>query len=78
MPMYAISISSSIGDMIGRHDAVVAAGGTCVMVSAKWVGFAGVEHLRRRTQVPIYAHRNGWGAGFVDLPVSAVELRRAG
>ena len=62
MPMYAINISGSIDEMLRRHDAVLKAGGTCVMVSANWVGFAGVEHLRRHTELPIHAHRNGWGA----------------
>lgn len=61
-PMYAINISGSIDDMLRRHDAVLEAGGTCVMVSANWVGFAAVEHLRSRTELPIHAHRNGWGA----------------
>lgn len=62
MPMYAINISGSIDEMLRRHDAVLAAGGTCVMVSANWVGFAGVEYLRRHAQLPIHGHRNGWGA----------------
>ena len=62
MPMYAINISGSIDQMLQRHDAVLAAGGTCVMVSANWVGFAGVEHLRRHARLPIHGHRNGWGA----------------
>ncbi len=61
-PMYAINISGSIDEMLRRHDAVLDAGGTCVMVSANWVGFSGVEHLRRHTELPIHAHRNGWGA----------------
>lgn len=61
-PMYAINISGSIDEMLRRHDAVLRAGGTCVMVSANWVGFAAVEHLRGRTELPIHGHRNGWGA----------------
>jgi ribulose-bisphosphate carboxylase large chain len=61
-PMYAINISGSTDDMLRRHDAVLKAGGACVMVSANWVGFAAVEHLRRHTELPIHAHRNGWGA----------------
>ena len=61
-PMYAINISGSIDEMLRRHDAVLAAGGTCVMVSVNWVGFAAVQHLREHTQLPIHAHRNGWGA----------------
>lgn len=62
MPMYAINISGSIDEMRRRHDAVVAHGGTCVMVSVNGVGFAGVEHLRSYSAVPIHGHRNGWGA----------------
>ena len=62
MPMYAINISGAIDEMLRRHDAVLQAGGTCVMVSANWVGFAGVAHLRRHAQLPIHGHRNGWGA----------------
>ncbi len=61
-PMYAINISGSIDEMLRRHDAVLEAGGTCVMVSVNWVGFAAVQHLRGYTQLPIHAHRNGWGA----------------
>lgn len=62
IPMYAINISGSIDEMLRRHDAVLEAGGTCVMVSINWVGFAAVEHLRRHAKLPIHGHRNGWGA----------------
>jgi ribulose-bisphosphate carboxylase large chain len=62
MPMYAINISGSIDEMRRRHDSVLAAGGTCVMVSINWVGLAAVEHLRRSSALPIHGHRNGWGA----------------
>ncbi|SAK96274.1 Ribulose bisphosphate carboxylase-like protein [Caballeronia calidae] len=62
MPMYAINISGTIDEMLRRHDQVLEAGGTCVMVCVNWVGFAGVEHVRRHAQLPIHGHRNGWGA----------------
>ena len=62
MPMYAINISGSIDEMLRRHDQVLAAGGTCIMMSVNWVGHAAVEHLRRHTQLPLHGHRNGWGA----------------
>jgi ribulose-bisphosphate carboxylase large chain len=62
MPMYAFNVSGSIDDMLRQSDAVAAAGGTCVMVSVNWMGFAGVEHLRKNTDLPIHGHRNGWGA----------------
>lgn len=62
MPMYAFNISGSIDDMLRQHDTVLNAGGTCVMVSVNWAGFAGVEYLRRHSQLPIHGHRNGWGS----------------
>lgn len=62
MPMYAINISGTIDEMLRRHDQVLEAGGTCVMVCVNWVGFAGLEHVRRHARLPIHGHRNGWGA----------------
>jgi len=62
MPMYAINLSGSIDEMLRRHDAVVEAGGTCIMLNLNWVGHAGVEHIRKHSQLPIHGHRNGWGA----------------
>lgn len=62
MPMYAFNISGSIDDMLRQHDTVLRAGGTCVMVSVNWAGFAGVEHLRQHSELPIHGHRNGWGS----------------
>lgn len=59
--MYAFNITGEIDEMLQRHEQVVAAGGTCVMVSLNSVGLAGVAHLRRYSAVPIHAHRNGWG-----------------
>ncbi|MGF6222569.1 ribulose-bisphosphate carboxylase large subunit family protein [Pseudomonas sp. YL-218 TE3947] len=62
MPMYAINISGSIDEMLRRHDAVLEAGGTCVMLCLNWIGHSGVEHIRKHSQLPIHGHRNGWGA----------------
>jgi ribulose-bisphosphate carboxylase large chain len=59
--MVAFNISDDLDAMLRHHDAVVAAGGTCVMVSVNTVGLVGVERLRRHAQVPIHGHRNGWG-----------------
>lgn len=59
--MYAFNITGDMDEMLRGHDAVVAAGGTCVMVSVNGVGLAGVSRLRRHSTVPIHAHRNGWG-----------------
>lgn len=48
MPMYAINISGTVDEMRRRHDEVLRAGGTCVMVSINWVGFSGVHTCARR------------------------------
>ena len=47
--------------MLARHDAVEAAGGTCVMVSANSIGLPALVALRRRARLAIHGHRNGWG-----------------
>lgn len=59
--MFAFNITGEIDDMLRRHDAVRNAGGTCVMVSLNSVGLPGLAHLRKFSQLPIHAHRNGWG-----------------
>lgn len=60
--MYAFNISADDPETLARrHDAVLAAGGLCVMVSINHIGYAGLRFLRQRSQLPIHAHRNGWG-----------------
>jgi ribulose-bisphosphate carboxylase large chain len=59
--MYACNITGEIDEMLHRHDAVVKAGGTCVMVSINSVGLPAITALRRHSQLAIHAHRNGWG-----------------
>lgn len=59
--MYAFNITGEIDEMIERHDLVVAAGGSCVMVSLNHVGLPALAHLRRHSKLPIHGHRNGWG-----------------
>ena len=58
--MYAFNVSDELDAMLSHHDTVLAHGGTCVMVSLNGVGLAGVERLRRHSQLPIHGHRNGW------------------
>lgn len=62
LPMYAFNVTGDIDEMRRGHDAVVAAGGTCVMATATAIGFTALAHLRAHTQVPIHAHRAGFGA----------------
>ena len=60
--MFAFNISSDDPEeMVRRHDAVLALGATCVMVSINQIGFGAFNYLRRRCALPIHAHRNGWG-----------------
>lgn len=60
--MFAFNISSDDPDqMVRHHDTVLKYGGSCVMVSINHVGYAGVAYLRKRSALPIHAHRNGWG-----------------
>lgn len=59
--MYAFNITGELDDMRRRHDQALAAGATCIMVSLNSVGLVGLQELRRHSQLPIHAHRNGWG-----------------
>ncbi|MBZ9558777.1 MULTISPECIES: ribulose-bisphosphate carboxylase large subunit family protein [unclassified Modicisalibacter] len=59
--MYAFNITGDIDEMLGHHDYVAAAGGTCAMVAVNSVGLAGVTHLRRHCRLALHGHRAGWG-----------------
>lgn len=59
--MFAFNLTGEIDEMRRRHDLVVELGGTCVMASLNSVGLAGMVALKRHAQLPIHAHRNGWG-----------------
>ena len=59
--MFAFNITDDFERMLRHHDTVLAAGGTCVMISLHSVGLAAAAELRRRSQLPIHGHRNGWG-----------------
>ncbi|WP_340160823.1 ribulose-bisphosphate carboxylase large subunit family protein [uncultured Hoeflea sp.] len=60
--MVAFNLTGEIDEMKRRHDFVLAKGGTCVMASLISVGYAGIVELARHTELPLHAHRNGWGA----------------
>lgn len=59
--MFAFNITDDLNAMLRHHDTVLAAGGTCVMVSLHSVGLPGLLELRKRCALPIHGHRNGWG-----------------
>jgi ribulose-bisphosphate carboxylase large chain len=59
--MYSFNLTGEIDDMKRRHDLVHRLGGSAVMLSLNSVGVAGFNAFRRHAQLPIHAHRNGWG-----------------
>ena len=59
--MFAFNLTGDLDQMRRRHDLVLSLGGTCVMASLNSVGLVGMIELGRHTQLPIHAHRNGWG-----------------
>lgn len=59
--MYAFNLTGDIDQMRRRHDTLLAHGATCLMASLNSVGLAGMIELGRFAELPIHAHRNGWG-----------------
>jgi len=59
--MFAFNVTGDLSQMRNRHDTVVRLGGTCVMASLNSVGLVGMIELGRFAELPIHAHRNGWG-----------------
>jgi ribulose-bisphosphate carboxylase large chain len=72
--MFAFNVSDRLDRMLEHYDTVLAAGGSCVMVSLNSVGLAGVEYLRRRSALPIHGHRNGFGM-FYRHPALGMEFK---
>jgi ribulose-bisphosphate carboxylase large chain len=59
--MYAFNLTGEVDEMRRRHDVVRDSGGACVMASMHSIGLSAFSALRRDAQLPIHAHRNGWG-----------------
>lgn len=59
--MVAFNLTGDLDKMRRRHDLVLEQGGTCVMVCLNSVGIIGLHELRKHAQLPIHAHRAGWG-----------------
>jgi 3-oxoisoapionate-4-phosphate decarboxylase len=59
--LYAFGISSADPEqMLRNHDLVAAAGGQAAVININSVGYGGMTYLRRRSQLCLHAHRNGW------------------
>jgi ribulose-bisphosphate carboxylase large chain len=59
--MYAFNLTGELDQMRRRHDTLLRHGATCLMASLNSVGLVGMIELARISQLPIHAHRNGWG-----------------
>jgi ribulose-bisphosphate carboxylase large chain len=59
--MYAFNLSGELDSMHRHYDKIVAAGGTCAMVSINAVGLAATKAICDRGALAIHGHRNGWG-----------------
>src|SRR6516165_3425988 len=59
--MYAFNLTGDLEQMRRRHDTLLTHGATCLMASLNSVGLVGMIELGRFSQLPIHAHRNGWG-----------------
>jgi ribulose-bisphosphate carboxylase large chain len=59
--MFAFNLTGDLDEMRRRHDVLLAHRATCLMASLNSVGLVGMIELGRFSQLPIHAHRNGWG-----------------
>jgi ribulose-bisphosphate carboxylase large chain len=59
--MYAFNVSDELDPMLRHYDKIVAAGGTCAMVSVTSVGLAAAKKICDRGVLAIHGHRNGYG-----------------
>ena len=59
--MYAFNISDEFDAMRRNYDAVLAAGGTCAMLSLNSVGLVATKAITDRGQIAVHGHRNGFG-----------------
>lgn len=77
-PMVAFNITGEVDEMKRSHDLIRDLGGTCVMVSLHSVGLTGLLALRRHSELPIHAHRNGWGlfSRSPDIGISYVAWQK--
>lgn len=59
--MYAFGISSADPDtMMRHHDIVLEAGGNAAVININSIGVGGMTFLRKRSNLCLHAHRNGW------------------
>lgn len=57
----AFNITDEHEAMLRHAELVAREGGHCAMVSLNWCGFSSVQALRRRSDLILHGHRNGFG-----------------
>ncbi|MDD9729616.1 ribulose-bisphosphate carboxylase large subunit family protein [Mameliella sp. AT18] len=73
--MYAFGISSADPDQMMRgHDHVVKRGGNAAVININSIGPGGMSFLRKRSQLCLHAHRNGWDI-LTRHPALGMEFR---
>lgn len=73
--MYAFGISSADPDVMMRnHDYVARHGGNAAVVNINSIGHGGMSFLRKRSQLCLHAHRNGWDI-LTRHPALGMEFR---
>jgi len=59
--LVAFNITDEHEAMLRHAELVAKEGGRCVMASLNWCGFSSIQALRRRTDLVVHGHRNGYG-----------------
>lgn len=59
--MYAFNVSDELDPMLRHYEKIVAAGGTCAMISLNSVGISATKKVCDLGTLAIHGHRNGWG-----------------
>jgi ribulose-bisphosphate carboxylase large chain len=72
--MVAFNITDEYDAMRRHADLIEREGGSCLMVSLNWAGFASVQALRRHTGLAIHGHRNGFGM-FSRCPALGMDFQ---
>ncbi|WP_420324892.1 3-oxo-isoapionate-4-phosphate decarboxylase OiaX [Mameliella sp.] len=73
--MYAFGISSADPDqMMHGHDYVLKRGGNAAVININSIGPGGMSFLRKRSQLCLHAHRNGWDI-LTRHPALGMEFR---
>lgn len=72
--MVAFHISDEHEAMLRHAEQVQREGGSCLMVSLNWVGMSSLQALRRRFDLAIHGHRNGYGM-FSRHPALGIDFQ---